>query len=118
MPPLSKSLDEEGVAIVAFKLVERGQFQESAIVDILLQKGKFDREGRPVMGTRNLRENLSDLKAQVAANQKGNVLMQDLIREYSLPVVSAYMTFIQVYRRVISFKGATFVSINPCLKGR
>ncbi|OQR91721.1 5-oxoprolinase [Achlya hypogyna] len=97
MPPLSKCLAEEGAAIVAFKLVDgrSGQFQEAGITDILLQKGKVDSLGRPAIGTRNLRDNLSDLKAQVAANQKGVHLMQDLIREYTLRVVTAYMTFIQ-----------------------
>ncbi|RHY35142.1 hypothetical protein DYB32_000378 [Aphanomyces invadans] len=86
MPPLSKTLTEEGAAIVAFKLVDgrSGQFQEQGITDILLQKGKVDSNGRPAIGTRNLRDNLSDLKAQVAANQRGVLLMHDLIAEYSL----------------------------------
>ncbi|ETW09164.1 hypothetical protein H310_01596 [Aphanomyces invadans] len=97
MPPLSKTLTEEGAAIVAFKLVDgrSGQFQEQGITDILLQKGKVDSNGRPAIGTRNLRDNLSDLKAQVAANQRGVLLMHDLIAEYSLKVVTAYMYFIQ-----------------------
>ncbi|RHY19492.1 hypothetical protein DYB30_012498, partial [Aphanomyces astaci] len=97
MPPLSKTLTEEGAAIVAFKLVDgrSGQFQEQGITDILLQKGKVDSNGRPAIGTRNLRDNLSDLKAQVAANQRGVLLMHDLIAEYSLQVVTAYMYFIQ-----------------------
>ncbi|KAF0711776.1 Aste57867_5034 [Aphanomyces stellatus] len=97
MPPLSKTLTEEGAAIVAFKLVDgrTGQFQEQGITDILLQKGKVDAKGHPAIGTRNLRDNLSDLKAQVAANQRGVLLMQDLIAEYSLRVVTAYMYFIQ-----------------------
>ena len=46
-------------------------------------------------GTRNLRDNLSDLKAQVAANQKGIGLITELIDEYSLDVVQAYMNHIQ-----------------------
>jgi 5-oxoprolinase (ATP-hydrolysing) len=98
MPPLSKTLTEEGAAIVAFKLVDgkSAQFQEQGITDILLQKGKVDSNGRPAIGTRNLRDNLSDLKAQVAANQRGVLLMHDLIAEYSLHVVTAYMYFIQV----------------------
>lgn len=47
-------------------------------------------------GTRNLRDNLSDLRAQVAANQKGIQLVTELIRLYGLPVVQAYMAHIQV----------------------
>ncbi|CAI5745208.1 unnamed protein product [Peronospora destructor] len=97
MPPLSKTLSEEGAAIVAFKLVDGkvGEFREGEITDILLQKGRVDDQGRPCIGTRNLRDNLSDLRAQVAANQRGVVLMQELCAEYSLPVVTAYMNFIQ-----------------------
>ena len=48
-------------------------------------------------GTRNLHDNLSDLRAQVAANQKGIKLVQELIDEYTLPVVQAYMAHIQVH---------------------
>ncbi|CAK4080949.1 unnamed protein product [Aphanomyces euteiches] len=97
MPPLSKTLTEEGAAIVAFKLVDgrTGQFQEEGITDILMQKEKVDSNGQPAIGTRNLRDNLSDLKAQVAANQRGVLLMHDLIAEYSLKIVTAYMYFIQ-----------------------
>ncbi|CAH2097809.1 unnamed protein product [Euphydryas editha] len=46
-------------------------------------------------GTRNLADNLSDLKAQVAANQRGIQLVSELIEEYSLEVVQAYMSHIQ-----------------------
>ncbi|CAH0485443.1 unnamed protein product [Peronospora farinosa] len=97
MPPLSKTLSEEGAAIMAFKLVDGkvGEFREEEITDILLQKGRVDDQGRPCIGTRNLRDNLSDLRAQVAANQRGVVLMQELCAEYSLSVVTAYMKFIQ-----------------------
>ncbi|GAB9473644.1 5-oxoprolinase [Globisporangium polare] len=97
MPPLSKTLSEEGAAIVAFKLVDGkvGQFREQEITDILEQKGMLDDRGLPRIGTRNLRDNLSDLKAQVAANQRGVILMNELVAEYSLPIVTAYMTYIQ-----------------------
>lgn len=97
MPPLSKTLSEEGAAIIAFKLVDghSGLFKEKEITDILQQKDLLDDNGKPRIGTRNLRDNLSDLKAQVAANQRGVVLMNELCVEYSLPVVQAYMTYIQ-----------------------
>lgn len=97
MPPLSKTLSEEGAAIVAFKLVDGrvGTFREQEITDILQQKGLVDDTGAPRIGTRNLRDNLSDLKAQVAANQRGVLLMHELVAEYSLPIVTAYMTYIQ-----------------------
>lgn len=49
-------------------------------------------------GTRNLHDNLSDLRAQVAANQKGIQLVGELIGQYGLDVVQAYMGHIQVCR--------------------
>lgn len=47
-------------------------------------------------GTRNLHDNLSDLRAQVAANQRGSQLVGELIDCYGLTVVQAYMGYIQV----------------------
>lgn len=47
-------------------------------------------------GTRNLHDNLSDLRAQVAANQRGSQLVAELIDTYGLDVVQAYMGYIQV----------------------
>jgi hypothetical protein len=47
------------------------------------------------VGVRNLKDNLSDLRAQVAANKQGEVLMHELIREYGIGVVQAYMNHIQ-----------------------
>ena len=91
MPPHSKRLEDEGAMIVAFKLVKNGQFQEQGITDILNAPGKL--EGNS--GTRNLRDNLSDLRAQVAANNSGIRLLQQLVNEYGLNVVQSYMTFIQ-----------------------
>ena len=50
-------------------------------------------------GTRNLHDNLSDLRAQVAANQRGSTLVGELIDSYGLAVVQAYMGYIQVRGR-------------------
>lgn len=50
-------------------------------------------------GTRNLHDNLSDLRAQVAANQRGSQLVLELIASYGLAVVQAYMGHIQVTAR-------------------
>lgn len=49
-------------------------------------------------GTRNLRDNLSDLRAQVAANRRGCQLVGELIESYGLEMVQAYMGYIQVCR--------------------
>ncbi|PSC69547.1 5-oxoprolinase isoform B [Micractinium conductrix] len=93
MPPHSHTLEEEGAHIISHKLVQGGHFDEAGITDLLLAPG---RGGNPaVSGTRNLQDNLSDLKAQVAANTKGIALVKELIGEYSLPVVQAYMRHIQ-----------------------
>lgn len=91
MPPHSKTLEDEGAMIVAFKLVRDGKFQEEGITKILKSPGELPGN----FGTRNLRDNLSDLRAQVAANNSGIRLLTELVQEYSLPVVDAYMNFIQ-----------------------
>jgi 5-oxoprolinase (ATP-hydrolysing) len=91
MPPHSKSLEDEGAMIIAFKLVKDGQFQEEGITEILNSPGKLPGN----FGTRNLRDNLSDLRAQVAANNSGIRLLQELVHEHGLHVVEAYMKFIQ-----------------------
>ena len=87
MPPHSTNLEEEGACIVAFKLVKDGKFQETGITDILTNQ-KFG-------GTRNLKDNLSDLRAQVAANNSGIRLLQSLVKDNGLENVEAYMHFIQ-----------------------
>ncbi|KAL9190728.1 hypothetical protein ACHAXT_000434 [Thalassiosira profunda] len=87
MPPHSTELEQEGASIVAFKLVKDGKFQEAGITDILVNQ-EFG-------GTRNLKDNLSDLRAQVAANNSGIRLLQSLVKENGLENVSAYMHFIQ-----------------------
>lgn len=60
---------------MAFKLVKAGVFQEAGIVDLLAAPGKLAGN----YGARNISDNLSDLKAQVAANQKGAALMHELV---------------------------------------
>ncbi|KAA8545310.1 hypothetical protein F0562_020094 [Nyssa sinensis] len=95
MPPFSKSIWEEGAAIKAFKLVEKGIFQEEGIIKLL----KFpcsDESVHNIPGTRRLQDNLSDLRAQVAANQRGISLIKELIQQYGLDTVQAYMTYVQV----------------------
>jgi 5-oxoprolinase (ATP-hydrolysing) len=91
MPPHSKSLEDEGAMIIAFKLVKDGKFQEEGITEILNSPGKLPGNS----GTRNLRDNLSDLRAQVAANNSGIRLLQELVQDKGLHVVEAYMNFIQ-----------------------
>jgi len=91
MPPHSQRLEDEGAMIVAFKLVKDSKFQEEGITEILMAPGKLKGNS----GTRNLRDNLSDLRAQVAANNSGIRLLQELVGEYGLNTVDAFMRFIQ-----------------------
>lgn len=91
MPPHSTALAQEGAAFKSFLLVENGHFREAEITkELTTPTGAKD-----ATGTRNLSDNLSDLKAQVAANQKGIQLVLELIDSYGLTVVQAYMAFIQ-----------------------
>ena len=92
MPPHSKYLWEEGASFKSFKLVDRGEFKEQDLIKALVEEpAKYP----GCAGTRCLQDNLSDLKAQIAANQKGIVLVSELIDYYGLDVVQSYMTYIQ-----------------------
>ncbi len=97
MPPFSRLLAEEGACIMSFKLVRGGIFQEEGISGLLREPGQRPRkEGEAaISGTRTLADNLSDLKAQVAANRKGIELIEEMIRRYTLEVVQAYMGHVQ-----------------------
>lgn len=91
MPPHSKTLAEEGAAFKSFLIVEQGTFNETEIIKRLTTSTNAP----GATGTRNLADNLSDLKAQIAANQKGIQLVSELINSYGLNVVQAYMDYIQ-----------------------
>jgi 5-oxoprolinase (ATP-hydrolysing) len=91
MPPNSKCLEDEGAMIIAFKLVRDGKFQEEGITEVLQSPAAIPGN----FGTRNLSDNISDLKAQVAANNAGIRLLNELVQEYGLHTVESYMYFIQ-----------------------
>ena len=97
MPPFSTCIDEEGVVINNFKLVDVGRLRESETL-ALLASGPWP--------ARNPQQNLSDLKAQIAANAKGVQELRRMVDEYGLDVVQAYMGHVQdnaeaAVRRVI-----------------
>ena len=77
--------------------MENGIFQEAGIAELLLAPGKRAAQpGRPaISGTRLLADNISDLKAQVAANQKGIDLVLEMVDHYGLDGVVAYMGHVQ-----------------------
>ena len=92
MPPHSRELFQEGAAITSEKLVSEGQFNEKRMIELLhTEPAKYP----GCSGTRCLADNLNDLKAQIAANQKGISLISTLIEEYGEDVVQFYMRNIQ-----------------------
>ena len=92
MPPHSRELFQEGAAIKSEKLVSQGHFDEERITELLL---KEPAKHPGCSGTRCLADNINDLKAQVAANQKGINLISSLISDYGEDVVQFYMHNIQ-----------------------
>lgn len=92
MPPHSRELFQEGAAIKSEKLVSEGSFNEDRITDLLLHEPA---KHPGCSGTRCLADNINDLKAQVAANQKGINLISTLIEDYGEEVVQFYMVSIQ-----------------------
>src|SRR3984957_3646321 len=92
MPPHSRELFQEGAAIKSEKLVSEGHFNEKRITELLHEEpGQWP----GCSGTRCLADNINDLKAQVAANQKGINLISALIEEYGEDAVRFYMKNIQ-----------------------
>lgn len=92
MPPHSRELYQEGAAIKTEKLVSEGLFNEDRITELLLHEPA---QYPGCSGTRCLADNINDLKAQVAANQKGINLISTLIEDYTEEVVQFYMVSIQ-----------------------
>ena len=86
MPPDSTHLDEEGVLITNFKLVDRGAFREREMRE-LLEGARYP--------ARNVEQNLADLRAMIAANQKGVVELARMVDHFGLDVVQAYMQHVQ-----------------------
>ncbi|MEW6491192.1 MAG: hydantoinase B/oxoprolinase family protein [Cyanobacteriota bacterium] len=86
MPPSSTSVEEEGILLDNFKLVEQGHFREQELRQVLTA-GTY-----PV---RNIEQNIADLKAQIAANEKGVQELRQMVQHYSLETVQAYMGHVQ-----------------------
>ena len=86
MSPNAITIEEEGVYIDNFKLVDRGRFRERALYD-LLTGAKYP--------ARNPLQNVNDMKAQIAANEKGVQELRKTVAHFTLPVVRAYMQHVQ-----------------------
>ncbi|KAF9890124.1 hypothetical protein FE257_006285 [Aspergillus nanangensis] len=92
MPPKSTELWQEGAAIEGEKVVTNGVFDENRMIELLVKK-PAEYEG--CSGARCISDNLSDLKAQIAANTRGISLIQGLFAEYGTAMVQKYMYAIQ-----------------------
>jgi 5-oxoprolinase (ATP-hydrolysing) len=86
MPPDSKHVDEEGVLLDNVQLVAQGRFLE-AEMRAILASGRYP--------SRNIDQNLADLRAQVAACAKGIEELQKMVDHFGLAVVRAYMKHVQ-----------------------
>ena len=86
MPPFSTRIEEEGVQINNVKLVERGVLREAEMI-ALLESGEYP--------SRNPQQNMADLRAQIAANEKGQQELRRMVGEFGLDVVQAYMGHVQ-----------------------
>lgn len=86
MSPKATNIVEEGVYIDNFKLVEGGKLREAELI-ALLTGARY-----PV---RNVVQNVNDLKAQIAANERGAAELNKMIRHFGLDVVRAYMGHVQ-----------------------
>jgi 5-oxoprolinase (ATP-hydrolysing) len=106
MPPDSKTIDEEGIRITDFLLVEQGRFREQELVELL---------GSSSYPARNIHQNIGDLHAQIAANEKGRRELAVLIKQFGLSGVQAYMNHVranaaeQVRRVIDRLKPGRFV---------
>jgi 5-oxoprolinase (ATP-hydrolysing) len=97
MPAASRDVHEEGVLFDNWLLVAEGRFREAETL-ALLTKAQYP--------SRNPATNLADLRAQIAANQKGVAEVRAMIEHFGLSVVQAYMRHVQdnaeeAVRRVI-----------------
>ncbi|CAN7608051.1 hydantoinase B/oxoprolinase family protein [Mesorhizobium caraganae] len=86
MTPLATTVDEEGVLFDNFRVVDRGKFREADLQTLLTDHP---------YPARNPHQNIADLKAQIAANEKGVAELRKMVAHFGLDVVEAYMGHVQ-----------------------
>jgi 5-oxoprolinase (ATP-hydrolysing) len=86
MSPNATTIEQEGVYMDNFKLVDRGRFREKELM-AALTGAKYP--------ARNPVQNINDIKAQIAANEKGVAELRKVVAAFTLPVVKAYMQHVQ-----------------------
>jgi 5-oxoprolinase (ATP-hydrolysing) len=105
MSPHAVHIEEEGVYLDNVRIVSKGHFDEDTIVS-RLQGARYP--------ARDIPRNIADLKAQIAANAMGSRLLQQMVNEFSLKTVHAYMAHVQdnaeesVRRVVAQLKNSSF----------
>ncbi|KAI8816179.1 Hydantoinase B/oxoprolinase-domain-containing protein [Fimicolochytrium jonesii] len=120
MPPDSRELYQEGAAIKSFKLVRKGHFDEPGIRRILVDEPA---QYPGCSGSRCINDCISDLKAQTAANHRGITLVRQLIEEYGLETVQAYMGYIRTNAETavrdllkrVAASGRTTLTASDCM---
>jgi 5-oxoprolinase (ATP-hydrolysing) len=86
MPAGSRHIEEEGILSGGLKIVSEGRLLEPELRAWL---------GSGTYPARNPEQNLADLQAQIAANEKGAGELLNMVAHYTLPVVQAYMQYVQ-----------------------
>ncbi|MGB9390817.1 MAG: hydantoinase B/oxoprolinase family protein [Xanthobacteraceae bacterium] len=86
MSPNATTIEQEGIYIDNFKLIDRGRFRERELY-ALLTGGRYP--------ARNPLQNVNDIKAQIAANEMGVRELHKMVRYFTLPVARAYMRHVQ-----------------------
>jgi len=86
MSPNATTIEEEGILFDNFKVVDRGRFLEKELYAALTE-AKYP--------ARNPLQNVNDMKAQIAANEKGVQELHKMVAHFTLPVVEAYMQHVQ-----------------------
>src|SRR6185369_5703547 len=86
MPPFSKSIAEEGVLFDNFLLVRDGVMRDAEL-RALLAGGPYP--------ARNPEQTTADLRAQIAANEKGVQELRAMVAQFGRETVAAYMHHVQ-----------------------
>ncbi|WP_299817465.1 hydantoinase B/oxoprolinase family protein [uncultured Roseibium sp.] len=86
MTPRATVVDEEGVLFDNFKIIDQGHFRETELVELLTDHA---------YPARNPHQNVADLSAQIAANEKGIQELRKMVTHFGLDVVQAYMGHVQ-----------------------
>jgi 5-oxoprolinase (ATP-hydrolysing) len=86
MPPFSRSIEDEGLLLADFTLLERGRFREAEL------RAALAAGAQPA---RNPDQNVADLRAQLAANARGSAELERAAREHGMPVLATMMRAVQ-----------------------